>query len=237
MNDLYTVVWISNEWEYDLYYIDRTLEYPTVHYIWDHNGFNVSRVKWNCLYVTRWQRIKPLVWDQLQLRPLTRQQAEWKVAVLCKSCWLKEWYKPNDTIKMCSKCWWSEFILESEINRWFRKVVEQNIQGAMSYVAEAWKFFWEDKALRYNEGKTRWSLVHFPSLEPMVKVLEYGCKKYEAENWKKPMDKKQILNSMMRHLVRLMEDEELDSESNLKHIGHILCNAMFYSYHSSLWKK
>lgn len=46
------------------------------------------------------------------------------------------------------------------------------------------------------------------------------------------MDKKEILNSLMRHLVLLMDDEEIDSESWLEHIGHILCNAMFYSYHS-----
>ena len=66
----------------------------------------------------------------------------------------------------------------------------------------------------------------------MVRVLEYGAKKYEPENWKKPMDKKQILDSAMRHLVQLMEDEELDSESNLQHVGHIMANMMFYSYHS-----
>lgn len=87
-------------------------------------------------------------------------------------------------------------------------------------------------ALRYNEWKPRWSLVHFPSLEPLVRVLEFWAKKYEEKNWMKPMDKKQILDSMIRHLVRLMEDEELDSESNLPHIGHIMANCMFYSYHS-----
>lgn len=100
------------------------------------------------------------------------------------------------------------------------------------------KYFMEDKALRYNEGKPDWSLVHFPSLEPMVHVLKYGEKKYTVwevsgrDNWKKSMPKHQILNSMMRHLIRLMEDEELDSESNLPHIGHILANCQFYSYHS-----
>lgn len=99
----------------------------------------------------------------------------------------------------------------------------------------------EDKALRYNDWKIDWSLVHLPSLEPMARVLEYGAKKYTVgevsgrENWKKPMDKKQILNSMMRHLVRLMEDEELDSESKLPHVGHIMANAMMYSWHTN-WK-
>lgn len=99
-----------------------------------------------------------------------------------------------------------------------------------------------DNALRYNEWKPEWTLVDFDSLEPMVHVLEYWMKKYTVwdvtwrDNWKKPMDRKKILDSLMRHLVRLMADEELDSESKLPHIGHILCNAMFYSYHSNIWK-
>jgi len=88
------------------------------------------------------------------------------------------------------------------------------------------------KALRYNEWKTRWSLVDWKSMEPMVQVLEFGAKKYEEENWKKPMDKKQILNSAMRHLIAMMNGEENDPESGLPHVGHLMCNAMFYSYHS-----
>lgn len=90
----------------------------------------------------------------------------------------------------------------------------------------------EKKALRYNEGKLRWSLVDWKSMEPMVHVLEFGAKKYEEENWKKPMDKKQILNSAMRHLIAMMNGEEIDPESGLSHVGHLMCNAMFYSYHS-----
>lgn len=35
-----------------------------------------------------------------------------------------------------------------------------------------------DKALRYNEGKPQWSLVHYKSIEPMIRVLEYGAHKY-----------------------------------------------------------
>lgn len=32
--------------------------------------------------------------------------------------------------------------------------------------------------LRYNTGKLKWSLVDYPSLEPLVKVLEFGAEKY-----------------------------------------------------------
>ncbi len=88
----------------------------------------------------------------------------------------------------------------------------------------------EEKGLRYNNGKRKWSLVHFKSLEPMVQVLEFGALKYSPENWKKGLDKKEILESMMRHLTALMDGETIDSESLISHIGHIQCNAMFYSY-------
>ena len=86
--------------------------------------------------------------------------------------------------------------------------------------------------MRFNEWKPEWTLIDFPSLEPLVRVLEYWAKKYDKSNWKKPMDKNQIIDSLIRHLVRVMEDEELDSESWLPHVWHILANAMFLSYHS-----
>ena len=88
----------------------------------------------------------------------------------------------------------------------------------------------EEKSLRYNEGKPKWSFVHFQSLEPMIRVLEYGTTKYAPENWQKGLDKTEILESLQRHVAKLFDGEEIDSESGLHHIGHIMCNAMFYSY-------
>lgn len=93
-----------------------------------------------------------------------------------------------------------------------------------------------EKALRYNEWKPQWDLVDFDSLKPMVRVLEFWMKKYAKDNWKKEMEKRQILNSLMRHLIALMRWEENDPESWLPHIGHLMCNALFYSYHTSAWK-
>ena len=86
----------------------------------------------------------------------------------------------------------------------------------------------KEKATRHNEGKRKWSLVHFKSLEPMIEVLEYGEKHYGKGNWQKGLDKTEILESMMRHLTDLMDGEQNDKESGLHHIGHIMCNAMFY---------
>lgn len=84
--------------------------------------------------------------------------------------------------------------------------------------------------LRFNEGKPRWSLVHYKSLEPMVRVLMFGAEKYDDHNWKKGLSPKEILECMQRHLAALMDGETHDKESGLPHIGHIQANAMFYAY-------
>ena len=85
-------------------------------------------------------------------------------------------------------------------------------------------------AMRFNRGKTRWSLVDFDALEDMVDVLDFGAKKYSDNNWKKGLKTTEIFESIMRHLTAYMRGEDLDSESGLPHTGHILCNAMFLSY-------
>lgn len=98
-----------------------------------------------------------------------------------------------------------------------------------------------EKALRYNQGKPDYTLIDFQSLLPMVDVLTYGMFKYTTENktgrenWKGICENpKQHLESMFRHWMALCDGEPLDKESGLPHIGHIMCNAMFYSYHTNI---
>lgn len=102
-----------------------------------------------------------------------------------------------------------------------------------------------EKAIRENQGKPKWSLVHYKSLEPMIRVLEYGMNKYEKDNWKKEMSLDEIQESLQRHIASVMDGETNDVESKILHMGHIMCNAMFWIYHyekrlsqfSSDWKK
>lgn len=83
---------------------------------------------------------------------------------------------------------------------------------------------------RKNQGKLKWSLVDFPSFEPMVRVLEFGAAKYAAHNWKKGLKITEVIDSLMRHLTALNDGEDNDPESGLPHIGHIQCNAMFLAF-------
>ena len=83
---------------------------------------------------------------------------------------------------------------------------------------------------RKNEGKLKWSLVSWKALIPMVKVLMFGAKKYDDHNWKKGLKYTETLESLQRHLISFAEGVDKDEESDIDHVGHILCNAMFLSY-------
>jgi hypothetical protein len=95
----------------------------------------------------------------------------------------------------------------------------------------------DQQALRYNDGKLRWGLVDWDALAPMVRVLEYGCKKYADHNWKKGLPYTATSESLLRHLYAFLGGEDIDPESGLLHVGHILCNAMFLSYMSEYKKE
>lgn len=88
----------------------------------------------------------------------------------------------------------------------------------------------EEKGQRFNESKPQWGLVPQTSLIPMVRVLEFGAKKYAPYNWMKGLSVKEICESLKRHLDAFMEGENNDPESTLSHIGHIQCNALFLSW-------
>lgn len=139
-----------------------------------------------------------------------------------------------------------------------------------------------NKALRYNQGKTRYSLLppltmrdyfsyrdnydnslssemveilifdylnngdkkillkiiayieslNKEYLKDWADVLTFGAEKYDDDNWRKGFKWRSIIDSMLRHYYAVKNDEHIDPESNLPHIGHILCNLGFlYEFH------
>jgi len=88
-----------------------------------------------------------------------------------------------------------------------------------------------EKSIRHNTGKPKWSLLDYESLEPLVRVMEFGEKKYSRDNWKKGLDLQEILDSAYRHLNSLNSGEVHDKETGLMHAGHIMANMMFWIHH------
>lgn len=87
------------------------------------------------------------------------------------------------------------------------------------------------KGDRFNDGKLRWSLLHMPSLEGAVRVLEFGANKYDDYNWTKGLSVRESSESLLRHMYSfLYKSEDNDEESGMSHIDHIIVNAMFIKY-------
>lgn len=100
-----------------------------------------------------------------------------------------------------------------------------------------------EQALRHNTGKPQLSYVLdvMPALKDMVVVMEFGANKYERNNWQKGFPKDKLLDSLLRHVDAFYAGEDIDPESGLPHVGHILCNAAFLGYHygsnSKYWEE
>ena len=90
-----------------------------------------------------------------------------------------------------------------------------------------------EKGIKHDSEKLRWSLVPFDAMEEVVKVLEYGAKKYAPDNWKHVDNgEERYFNAMMRHLVAYRNGERKDPDSGLSHISHAICSGLFL-----LWKE
>lgn len=87
-------------------------------------------------------------------------------------------------------------------------------------------------AARANGGKTRYDLLPLGLLKPVCDVLEYGERKYAKWNWTRGMNWSHCYASIMRHLEAWNRGEDLDSESGLPHLGHVMANIVFLTHYA-----
>lgn len=91
----------------------------------------------------------------------------------------------------------------------------------------------EKQFIKNDNGKLQWSLMPFEQLEDVVRVLMYGAKKYERDNWKKCDDINRYKDSLMRHVTAYLEGNKFDNGpggDNLHHLAHAICNCLFILY-------
>lgn len=87
----------------------------------------------------------------------------------------------------------------------------------------------EEVGVKYDEGKTLWHLLPIEGAEDMLKVMEYGAKKYGDYNWYLGMDWHRLFNAGIRHLTAWWRGEEKDPESGLPHLAHASCCVLMLS--------
>tara|TARA_R110002126_G_scaffold93585_2_gene221622 strand:- start:1708 stop:2301 length:594 start_codon:yes stop_codon:yes gene_type:complete len=96
----------------------------------------------------------------------------------------------------------------------------------------------EDTAMRFNNGKSELSyMMSLPNASAGVSAaFAMGAKKYARDNWKKGLDRNQIVDSALRHLMKSQNGEVFDEESGLDHLFHFAWNALVLAEQEGLVK-
>ena len=78
-----------------------------------------------------------------------------------------------------------------------------------------------------DEGKPRFDLIPPEFLWGMAEVLQFGAKKYDANNWANGADWGRYYGALQRHLNMWWAGEDYDAETNVSHLSHAACCLAF----------
>jgi hypothetical protein len=85
-----------------------------------------------------------------------------------------------------------------------------------------------EQGMKFDGGKRDFTLLPWPAVEEIVKVLEFGAAKYSRDNWKHVDDAEhRYTKAAFRHLIAYSNGEINDPESGLPHLAHVGCCILF----------
>lgn len=81
-----------------------------------------------------------------------------------------------------------------------------------------------------NKVTFTYTTLPWDALEDVCRVLQYGCIKYQRDNYKiaPGLPLEGYIQSMWRHTVSYLKGEDIDIESKLPHLSHLACNCFMY---------
>jgi hypothetical protein len=80
---------------------------------------------------------------------------------------------------------------------------------------------------KHDGGKLPWHLLPFDAIEQVVRVLDFGAKKYAPRNWEKGIAHSRVFAAAQRHLTSWWRGEDNDPETGLSHLAHAACCTLF----------
>ena len=81
---------------------------------------------------------------------------------------------------------------------------------------------------KFDIDKLDYPLMPWRAVDEVVKVLMFGARKYQRDNWKKvPNGMRRYAAAAYRHINAMMEGEWRDVESGLPHAAHAVCCLIF----------
>lgn len=64
------------------------------------------------------------------------------------------------------------------------------------------------------------------AVQSVIRILEYGAKKYDDNNWKK-VEAHRYDDAALRHILSYLSGEELDKETSESHLSHAITCLLF----------
>lgn len=89
----------------------------------------------------------------------------------------------------------------------------------------------EGKGAKFDEGKLDWTLFPIEAMEGVVRIMNFGAKKYARDNWKTVDNAIQRYSAAFwRHFIALHNGETFDPDSGEDHWWHMMTNLTFISF-------
>lgn len=86
----------------------------------------------------------------------------------------------------------------------------------------------ENAGVKFDAEKPDFTLLPFDALTEVVKVLDFGARKYSRDNWRRvPNAERRYMAAALRHLIAHEQGETNDTESGLSHLAHAACCVLF----------
>lgn len=87
----------------------------------------------------------------------------------------------------------------------------------------------KETAVKFDNDKVDWMILPYDALEEIIKVMEFGARKYARGNFAsgEGLEYTRVLNSLMRHILAFSRGEDLDPETGISHMAHAGCNVLF----------
>jgi hypothetical protein len=82
------------------------------------------------------------------------------------------------------------------------------------------------KAKHFSSGKLGIDQIPLEVIAEVGLVYTYGEGKYGRDNWLKGTDWSEFAGSLFRHYTKFMLGEDIDPETGLPHLAHLIWNAI-----------
>lgn len=148
-----------------------------------------------------------------------------QVECACELCFFGEDCEKLRNISIAGRC--IDELRSDNTDVYFKEVTEETELSSK-----------QPEGKKFDTGKPSYTLLPFPAITEVVKILMFGEQKYGRDNWQKvPNARQRYLDACLRHCISYCEGETYDPESGKHHLAHAVCCLLFILWFDLTGKK